>query len=92
MRETLKEALALDGDLVAALRHPGDNRQDRSLIEKSPERYFVERPWQASRVIDAILADPAWKDRIATDGQALGWARSDTRPAAAQCWRSAGSQ
>ena len=38
-------------------------------MEKSPERYFDERPRQASRVIDAILADPAWKARIATDSQ-----------------------
>ena len=65
----LAQALARNGYLVAALRHPGDNWQDRSLIEKSPERYFDERPRQASRVIDAILADPAWKDRIATDSQ-----------------------
>ena len=65
----LAQALARDGYLVAALRHPGDNWQDRSLIEKSPERYFDERPRQASRVIDAILADPGWKDRIATDSQ-----------------------
>jgi predicted dienelactone hydrolase len=65
----LAQALARNGYLVAALRHPGDNWQDRSLIEKSPERYFDERPRQASRVIDAVLADPAWKDRIATDSQ-----------------------
>ena len=63
------QALAQNGYLVAALRHPGDNWQDRSLIERSPERYFDERPRQASRVIDAILADPAWKARIASDGQ-----------------------
>ncbi|MBC7380176.1 MAG: alpha/beta fold hydrolase [Burkholderiaceae bacterium] len=63
----LAQALARSGYLVAALRHPGDNWQDRSLMEKSPEHYFDERPRQASRVIDAILADPAWKDRIATD-------------------------
>jgi len=66
---TLAQALARNGYLVAALRHPGDNWQDRSLVEKSPERYFDERPRQASRVIDALLADPAWKDRITTDGQ-----------------------
>lgn len=66
---TLAQALARSGYLVAALRHAGDNWQDRSLIEKSPERYFDERSRQASRVIDALLADPAWKDRIATDGQ-----------------------
>jgi predicted dienelactone hydrolase len=65
----LAQALARNGYLVAALRHPGDNYQDRSLIETSPERYFDERPRQASRVIDAILANPAWKDRIATDSQ-----------------------
>ena len=65
----LAQALARNGYLVAALRHPGDNYQDRSLLEKSPERYFDERPRQASRVIDAILADPAWKARIATDNQ-----------------------
>jgi predicted dienelactone hydrolase len=66
---SLAQALARNGYLVAALRHPGDNWQDRSLIEKSPERYFDERPRQASRVIDAILADPAWKGRIAADSQ-----------------------
>ena len=66
---TLAQALARNGYLVAALRHPGDNWQDRSLIEKSPERYFDERPRQASRVIDWVLADPAWKDRIASDSQ-----------------------
>jgi predicted dienelactone hydrolase len=65
----LAQALARNGYLVAALRHPGDNWQDRSLLENSPERYFDERPRQASRVIDAILADPAWRDRIATDNQ-----------------------
>lgn len=66
---SLAQALARSGYLVAALRHPGDNWQDRSLMEKSPERYFDERPRQASRVIDAILADPAWKARIATDSR-----------------------
>ncbi|HSC62897.1 MAG TPA: dienelactone hydrolase [Caldimonas sp.] len=65
----LAQALARNGYLVAALRHPGDNWQDRSLIETSPERYFDERPRQASRVIDAILAHPAWKDRIASDSR-----------------------
>ena len=65
----LAQALARSGYLVAALRHPGDNWQDRSLVEKTPERYFDERPRQASRVISAILADPAWRDRIASDAQ-----------------------
>ncbi len=65
----LAQALARNGYLVAALRHPGDNWRDQSLMAKGPERYFDERPRQASRVIDAILADPAWKARIATDSQ-----------------------
>ena len=55
----LAQALARNGYLVAAIRHPGANRQDRSLLEKCPERYFEERPRQACRVIDAILADAA---------------------------------
>ena len=65
----LAQALARSGYLVAALRHPGDNWQDRSLLAQSPERYFDERPRQASRVIDALLRDPAWKDRIASDNK-----------------------
>ena len=84
---TLAQALARNGYLVAALRHPGDNYQDRSLLEKGPERYFDERPRQASRVIDAILADPAWKARIAADSQGPLVVRLDIRPAATRCWR-----
>ena len=38
-------------------------------MEQGPERYFDERPRQASRVIDAILADPAWKGQITTDSR-----------------------
>lgn len=64
---SLAEALARGGYFVAALRHPGDNWQDRSLLQKSATRYFSERPRQASRVIDALLRDPEWKDRIARD-------------------------
>ncbi len=64
---SLAEALARHGYLVAALRHPGDNWQDRSLLQQHPDRFFAERPQQASRVIDALLADPLWKDRIASD-------------------------
>src|SRR5947209_13706376 len=66
---SLAEALARSGYVVAALRHPGDNWQDRSLREKPPGTYFIERPRQVSRVIDALLSDTDWKDRIATDGQ-----------------------
>jgi predicted dienelactone hydrolase len=66
---SLAEALAQNGYLVAALRHPGDNWQDRSLRQTSLERYATARPQQASRVIDAVLQDPEWKDRIASDAK-----------------------
>lgn len=66
---SLAEALARDGYLVAALRHPGDNWQDSSLLSKGAARYFADRPRQASRVIDALLSDPGWKDRIASDAK-----------------------
>jgi predicted dienelactone hydrolase len=66
---TLAQALAEAGYLVAALRHPRDNWQDRSLLDESAETYFAERPRQASRVIDALLADPQWAGRIARDAR-----------------------
>ena len=66
---SLAEALAQSGYLVAALRHPGDNWQDQSLLQTSALRYFTERPQHASRVIDALLRDPQWGPRIAQDAQ-----------------------
>lgn len=66
---SLAEGLAQHGYLVAALRHPGDNWQDNSLLKSSPERYFEYRPQQVTHVIDAILRDPKWKDRIASDAR-----------------------
>lgn len=57
--------LARDGYLVAALRHGGDNWQDRSLVTSG--RYFSERPRQLSRVLDALLASPEWGSRIPAD-------------------------
>jgi predicted dienelactone hydrolase len=65
----IAEALAANGYLVAALRHPGDNWQDSTLFTQTPELYFRERPRQVSRVIDALLADPVWKDRIPRDAK-----------------------
>jgi predicted dienelactone hydrolase len=65
----LAEGLAQEGYLVAALRHPRDNWQDQSLLKDSPETYFTERPRQVSWVIDALLRDPQWKDRIARDAR-----------------------
>lgn len=64
---SLAEALARDGYLVAALRHPGDNWQDRSLLKDRSGAYFSERPRQVTRVIDALLSDPQWRERIARD-------------------------
>ena len=61
----LGSRLARDGYLVAALRHAGDNWQDRSLITSG--RYFSERPLQLSRVLDALLASPEWGARIPTE-------------------------
>lgn len=58
----LATRLARDGYLVAALRHPGDNWQDRSMITSG--HYFGERPRQVSRVLDALLASPEWGSRI----------------------------
>ncbi|MBL8702958.1 MAG: dienelactone hydrolase [Alphaproteobacteria bacterium] len=63
----LAAALARNGYLVAALRHGGDNWQDRSLLRRANGGYFVERPRQASRVIDAVVASAEWRDRIARD-------------------------
>ncbi len=65
----LAEALAEEGYLVAALRHPRDNWQDHSLFNDSPDKVFDQRPRQVSWVIDALLRDPQWKDRIARDAQ-----------------------
>ena len=64
---SLAGALAKNGYLVAALKHPGDNWQDQSLLGVPGGYYFSERPRQASRVIDAILSDPEWAPRIAVD-------------------------
>ncbi|MSP02739.1 MAG: dienelactone hydrolase [Acetobacteraceae bacterium] len=66
---SLAEALAKSGYLVAALRHPGDNWQDKSLLRNEPGRFFEERPRQVTRIVDALLLDPLWKDRIATDAR-----------------------
>ncbi|MBN8757933.1 MULTISPECIES: alpha/beta hydrolase family protein [Variovorax] len=66
---SIAEALARGGYLVAALRHPGDNWQEHSLMQQGAKAYFTERPRQISRVIDALLQDPQWKDRIARDAE-----------------------
>lgn len=69
---TLAQALARNGYLVASVEHVGDTWQDLSM-RATPVRYFAERPRQASRVIDTLLADPQWRARIANgaDGRPL---------------------
>lgn len=61
---TLAQSLARNGYLVASVEHVGDTWQDQSM-RATPGRYFAERPRQASRVIDTLLADPQWNTRIA---------------------------
>ncbi|MBK9220479.1 MAG: hypothetical protein IPL70_20050 [Uliginosibacterium sp.] len=39
-------------------RHPGDNWEDRSLMQAGVAPHFTERPKQLSRVIDALLGGP----------------------------------
>ena len=69
---TLAQALARNGYLVASVEHVGDTWQDQSM-RATLGRYFAERPRQASRVIDTLLADPQWRARIANgaDGRPL---------------------
>lgn len=69
------EALARQGFVVAALKHPGDNTRDRSLVASA--RFFDERPRQVSRLLDALLADKAWASmvdpaRVAAIGHSAG--------------------
>ncbi len=64
----LAEALAQAGYLVAALTHPGDNYQDRSLV--ADERYFDERPRQIAALLNALAADE--KLRTLIDDSRIG--------------------
>ena len=69
---TLAQTLARNGYLVASVEHVGDTWQDQSM-RATQGRYFTERPRQASRVIDTVLADPQWRARITNgaDGRPL---------------------
>ena len=69
---TLAQSLARNGYLVASVEHVGDTWQDQSM-RATQGRYFAERPRQASRVIDTVLADPQWRARITNgaDGRPL---------------------
>lgn len=67
---SIAEALARHGYLVAALRHPGDNWQDTSLLrEQGGAAFFSERPKHVSRVIDGLLRDAFWSERLAKDAK-----------------------
>lgn len=92
----LATRLAGDGYLVAAVRHPGDNWQDRSMVTSG--RYFSERPRQLTLVLDALLANPEWGPRIPADHigavghsaggysvLALAGAQAEPQRAAAHC-------
>ncbi len=61
----IAESLAAAGFIVAALTHPGDNFQDRSLV--ADERYFEERPRQVHALLRSIAADEKWGDLIDTN-------------------------
>ncbi len=77
-------ALARNGYLVASVEHVGDTWQDQSM-RATPRRYFAERPRQASRVIDTVLADPQWRARLA-----LGANGDDRQPLIGALGHSAG--
>jgi predicted dienelactone hydrolase len=81
---TLAQALARNGYLVASVEHIGDTWQDQSM-RATPGRYFAERPRQASRVIDTVLADSQWRARLA-----LGAGGDDRQPLIGALGHSAG--
>ena len=57
----LAARLARAGFVVAQLLHDGDNHLDQRLA--GPESFRL-RPTEASRVIDALAANPAWSARL----------------------------
>lgn len=71
----LAERMARQGWMVLAIRHIGDNYQDRSLI--GTPVFFSARPRQVTRALDDLLADPRWgavvdRERIAAFGHSAG--------------------
>jgi predicted dienelactone hydrolase len=95
----LAQGMAERGWLVLTLRQTADHFQDRSGITR-PD-FFEKRARQLSRVLDQLLADPRWRERIdptriAAFGHSAGGhsvlalvgARSD--PARAVAWCSPG--
>ncbi len=95
----LAQGMAERGWLVLTLRQTADHFQDRSGIARAD--FFEQRARQLSRVLDQLLADARWRDRIdptriAAFGHSAGGhsvlalvgARSD--PARALAWCSPG--
>lgn len=58
----LAERLAAAGWIVLAIRHAGDNHEDRSGVARAD--YLSERPRQLSRALDGLLAHPDWAARV----------------------------
>ncbi len=58
----IAESLAQAGYLIAAIEHPGDNYQDRSLVANA--QYFDERPRQLNALLSALASDPVLSARI----------------------------
>jgi predicted dienelactone hydrolase len=71
----IAQTLAKNGFLVAALTHPGDNYQDRSLV--ADDRYFDERPRQLTALLQALISDGTLgvlidRERIGAIGHSAG--------------------
>lgn len=67
--------LAQRGYFVLAPEYPGDNRNDRSLA--NTDTAAERRPGQTSRALDALLADPRFRDhadplRVVMVGHSMG--------------------
>lgn len=60
----LGQSLSAAGYIVAALRHAGDDYEDRSAMVRTD--YFERRPRQVSALLNALLSDPAWSAHIDT--------------------------
>ena len=84
---TLAQALARNGYLVAALRHPGDNYQDRSLWRRAPSATST-----SGRAKPPVSSTQSWPTRLGRAAlrpttRGLWWVRWGTRQAATRCWR-----
>jgi predicted dienelactone hydrolase len=58
----LAQGMAARGWLVLTLRHTADHYQDRSAVARAD--FFEQRARQLSRLLDQLLAEPRWRERI----------------------------